>query len=119
MAALGLPVWVNTTYANSIRQGNTKQNFRRWIGNMTRHNGKMGVNTSVLKARFELYPKPIKLVSGSEYREFNQLAKSLYGNSDALYPTFSETNIDLKTIERQQNMPANFTSAINDDAFRG
>lgn len=52
MAALGLPVWVNTDFASKMKENNDKIDFRRWIKPFTAHNEKMGLNTSVLQKKF-------------------------------------------------------------------
>lgn len=71
---LGLPVWVNTSYANAAKATTDQDGFRKWISYLTKHNGKMGVNSDALGVQFTQNEKVLDVPSSSAYINFLEIA---------------------------------------------
>lgn len=76
LAVLGLPVWVNTQYAQTIKMQNDRETFRFWIKPFTAHNEKLGLNSSQLQMAFTKSGK-VSVPTQSKYREFAQAAQKI------------------------------------------
>jgi len=60
----GSPVWVNSTYADNIKNQLGVESFRAWIRPFSAHNQKVGYNSDMLLKRFKaIDPYRVKLPS--------------------------------------------------------